>query len=54
MLRRFTGGRPWVHFDVAGPARADAERGYTTRGATAFGLRTLVAMLEAVAADSPG
>ena len=54
VLRRFTGGRPWVHLDVAGPARADAERGYTTRGATAFGLRTLVAMLEAVAADSPG
>ncbi|HEV2427692.1 MAG TPA: leucyl aminopeptidase family protein, partial [Acidimicrobiales bacterium] len=52
ILRRFSGGRPWVHFDVAGPARADAERGYTTKGATAFACRTLVALLGAVAADA--
>jgi len=51
ILRRFTGGRPWVHLDIAGPARSDAERGYTTRGATAFGVRTLVALLAAVASD---
>jgi len=51
ILQRFTDSRPWVHLDIAGPARADAERGYTTKGGTAFGLRTLVALLTAVAED---
>ncbi|MFI5036371.1 MAG: leucyl aminopeptidase family protein [Acidimicrobiales bacterium] len=51
ILQRFTGGRPWVHLDIAGPSRADADRGYVTKGGTAFGLRTLVALLGAVADD---
>jgi leucyl aminopeptidase len=42
LLQRFTDGRPWVHLDIAGPARADASRGYTTKGATAFSARTIV------------
>lgn len=44
-LRRFTAGKPWVHFDIAGPGRSDSARGYYTRGATAFGARTLVQYL---------
>ncbi len=52
ILRRFTDGRPWVHLDIAGPSRADVDRGYTTKGGTAFGVRTLVALLDAVAEDA--
>ena len=48
-LRRFTGGRPWAHFDIAGPGRSDAARGYTSKGGTAFGLRTIVEVIDAVA-----
>ncbi|HEY5104032.1 MAG TPA: leucyl aminopeptidase family protein [Acidimicrobiales bacterium] len=49
LLRRFTNGRPWVHLDIAGPGRADAARGYQTKGATAFSTRTLVEYLVALA-----
>jgi leucyl aminopeptidase len=49
ILRRFTAGRPWAHLDIAGPSRADGARGYTTKGATAFGVRTLVEYLSALA-----
>ena len=52
-LERFTAGVPWVHLDVVGPARAEATKGYTTKGATAFGARTLIHLLEAVAAETP-
>jgi leucyl aminopeptidase len=57
ILQRFTDGRPWAHLDIAGPGRADATRGYVTKGATAFGARALVeflsyaAMVEDVADD---
>lgn len=49
ILRRFTAGKPWAHLDIAGPARCDAPRGYLTKGATAFSLRTLVEYLSALA-----
>jgi leucyl aminopeptidase len=49
ILQRFTDGRPWAHLDIAGPGRADATRGYVTKGATAFGARTLVEFLTQVA-----
>ncbi len=48
-LERFSAGVPWVHLDVVGPARAEAASGYTTKGATAFGARTLIDFLVAVA-----
>ncbi len=51
-LQRFTDGRPWVHLDIAGPGRSEAVRGYVTKGATAFGARTIVEFLSAVAADA--
>jgi len=44
-LRRFTGGKPWIHLDIAGPGRSDAVRGYYGRGATAFGARSIVQYL---------
>jgi leucyl aminopeptidase len=49
LLQRFTDGRPWGHLDIAGPGRADATRGYVTKGATAFSARTLVEFLSHVA-----
>jgi leucyl aminopeptidase len=52
ILQRFTDGRPWAHLDMAGPGRADATRGYVTKGGTAFGARTLVEFLTHVAVTS--
>jgi len=48
LLQRFTDGLPWVHLDIAGPARSDSNRGYLTKGATAFSARTLLEFLTAV------
>ena len=44
-LSEFTGDIPWVHLDIAGPARAPSEDGYITKGGTGFGVRTLVEVL---------
>jgi leucyl aminopeptidase len=44
-LRRFSGGRPWAHLDIAATGRAEADDGYLQKGATGFSLRTLVAYL---------
>src|SRR5688500_7170957 len=44
-LSEFTGGVPWVHLDIAGPARAPSDDGYIARGGTGFGVRTLVEVL---------
>ncbi|HTE71794.1 MAG TPA: leucyl aminopeptidase [Actinomycetes bacterium] len=48
-LREFTGGRPWAHLDIAGPARADRDEHEVTRGGTGFGARLLVRWLEGLA-----
>ncbi len=50
-LRRFTGGRPWIHLDIAGPARCDTPHEEVAKGATGFSARTLV---EFAAAWTPG
>ena len=52
LLQRFTDGRPWAHLDIAGPARCENAHGYVSKGATAFGARTIVSLLAAVAADA--
>jgi leucyl aminopeptidase len=52
ILEKFTDGRPWAHLDIAGPARAESAHGYATKGATAFGARTIVEFLEAVADEA--
>lgn len=44
-LERFTGGRPWAHLDIAGPARSAKARGEIPEGATGFGVRLLVRWL---------
>jgi leucyl aminopeptidase len=44
-LREFSGGRPWAHLDIAGPARSTADDGEVTAGATGFGTRLLLAWL---------
>jgi leucyl aminopeptidase len=41
-LEAFTGGVPWTHLDIAGPARASSDDGYVPKGGTGFGVRTLV------------
>jgi len=46
-LREFTDGVPWAHLDIAGTARADGDDGYTSRGGTGFGVRTLVELATA-------
>jgi leucyl aminopeptidase len=45
-LREFVAGVPWVHLDIAGPATAKEARYYQPKGATGWGVRTLLAFLE--------
>ena len=41
-LSEFAGDQPWVHLDVAGPARADRTEHYIVKGGSGFGVRTLI------------
>jgi leucyl aminopeptidase len=45
LLREFVGGVPWAHLDIAGPGRSDDASRYFAKGATGFGVRTLVALV---------
>ena len=45
-LQEFVDGRPWVHLDIAGPARAESEDGYLGKGSTGVSVRTLLSWLE--------
>lgn len=47
-LKRFVGEVPWAHLDIAGPARADKDEGYTAKGGTGFSLRTLLTYLRSL------
>lgn len=44
-LRHFVGARRWAHLDIAGPARAAADKHEVTEGATGFGARLLLEYL---------
>lgn len=44
-LQRFVGGRAWAHLDIAGTARATANRHEVTEGATGYGARLLLRYL---------
>jgi leucyl aminopeptidase len=44
-LERFAHGLPWVHLDIAGPARSPKARHEVPQGATGFGVRLLVGWL---------
>ncbi len=45
-LRHFVGQRTWAHLDIAGPARATADKHEVTEGATGFGARLLLRYLD--------
>ena len=45
-LKEFAGARRWAHLDIAGPARAEKDRGELSRGATGFGVRVLLRWLQ--------
>ena len=45
-LAEFVDGVPWVHLDIAGPARASADDGYLVKGGTGFGVRTLIELVD--------
>jgi leucyl aminopeptidase len=45
-LAEFAGDGPWVHLDVAGPARAEKSEHYQVKGASGFGVRTLVELAD--------
>lgn len=49
ILAEFVGDTPWVHLDVAGPARADKPDHYISKGGTGFGVRTLVEVARSMA-----
>ncbi|HZG65133.1 MAG TPA: leucyl aminopeptidase [Herpetosiphonaceae bacterium] len=50
-LEHFVDGRPWVHLDIAGVAWAeDKPKPYAQEGATGFGVRLLVDLVEFYAA----
>jgi leucyl aminopeptidase len=52
-LREFTGGRPWAHLDIAGPAYTNgAASGHWTHGGTGFAMTTLVDYARSLAASS--
>ncbi|MDJ0923478.1 MAG: leucyl aminopeptidase [Acidimicrobiia bacterium] len=48
-LAEFTDERPWAHLDIAGPARAENDDGYISKGGTGFAVSTLVALAEDMA-----
>lgn len=41
-MKKFVGETKWVHIDIAGPAFTDKGWGYNPKGATGFGVRTLL------------
>jgi leucyl aminopeptidase len=51
-LREFTGGLPWAHLDIAGPARAEEAYSDVGEGATGFATRTLIELVRAYAERS--
>jgi leucyl aminopeptidase len=45
-LKEFVGDVPWVHLDIAGPARWPDDEHYQVKGGSGFGVRTLVRLIE--------
>ena len=44
-LEQFAGEHVWVHFDIAGVARSEADSGENPKGGTGFGVRLLIEWL---------
>jgi leucyl aminopeptidase len=51
-LARFVDTTPWVHLDIAGTFLADKEKEEQPKGGTGVGVRTLVALASALAAEA--
>jgi leucyl aminopeptidase len=49
-LKDFVGAAPWIHVDIAGPARSDEAEHYLPKGATGMGTRLLIDWIERRAA----
>ena len=47
-LHEFVGDTPWVHIDIAGPFMAEKNKGVLVKGATGFGVRTLIKLATAL------
>jgi leucyl aminopeptidase len=46
-LKDFVGDTPWAHVDIAGPSFNErTEHGYTPKGGTGYGVRTLLTFVE--------
>jgi leucyl aminopeptidase len=52
-LKEFVGATPWIHVDLAGPSTASKEWGTATKGATGFGVASILQYLRTVAAEPP-
>ncbi|MDR1355815.1 MAG: leucyl aminopeptidase [Propionibacteriaceae bacterium] len=54
-LKRFTAGLPWVHLDIAASEwNPNAAHDFVPKGATGYGVRTLLAVLRSYAGDVKG
>jgi leucyl aminopeptidase len=49
LLEEFVDDIPWVHLDIAGPGRVDKTDHYLVKGASGFGVRTLVSVAQSLA-----
>jgi leucyl aminopeptidase len=45
-LKEFAEKTPWVHLDIAGPVWTEKDKPYIPKGATGFGVRLIVNVLE--------
>jgi leucyl aminopeptidase len=45
-LKEFADKTPWVHMDIAGPVWTEKDKPYIPKGATGFGVRLIVNLLE--------
>ncbi|MEX2031238.1 MAG: hypothetical protein WEA81_00070, partial [Dehalococcoidia bacterium] len=52
-LEAFVDDVPWVHLDIAGPARAASDDGELTKGGTGFAVRTLVELARTFEVPTP-
>ncbi|MCX6004780.1 MAG: hypothetical protein NT082_03825 [Chloroflexi bacterium] len=41
-IQEFIADTPWVHMDIAGPFMSEKTKGMLVKGATGFGVRTLI------------
>jgi leucyl aminopeptidase len=52
-LEAFVDRTPWVHLDIAGPARSPSDDGELTKGGTGFGVRTLTELVRTFDVPAP-